>query len=297
MLSPGENVLNILKLNEDKIIKLRVEISKGEQGLTNSAFDGIAELDAAGNLYFSSSSSISDNECSLDEEEICVVAPATKANSPKRSAVQDPVSPKKHVTAYIHFMKSVREDIKSKNPNLGFADMGTMIGKLYRELSEGDRRHWEAVAQSDKKRYEHELAKYYKAKGCSLEMKKSSQVQDNFMTKPSQKYTDGEGKEAKGARYRISNGTLKKGLESCNSKKDNSITRKRKRRGNKAQKSNSELKQNVVTDVHVFSDEIKENRLNYSVNRIETTKENLEKAKEEKSFPEEKLLSNDETLR
>jgi hypothetical protein len=277
MLSPGENVLNILKWNENKIIKLRVEISKCEQGLSNSAFDGIAELDAAGNLYFFSSSPISDKECCLNGEEISVMAPATKANSAKRSDVQVPVSPKKNVTAYIHFMKSVREIIKSKNSNLGFADIGTLIGKLYRELSAGDRRHWDAVAQSDKKRYEHELAKYYNAKGCSLEMKKSSQVQDSFMTKPSQKYTDGKGKEAKGTRYRNSEGTLKNGQESGSSKKDNSITKKRKRRGNKEQTSNSEPNQSAVTDVHVFSDETKENCLCYSANRIEITMENLEK--------------------
>lgn len=257
LLDPGENVTQILKLQEDNFnphIKLRVEITQGEQ--EQPVFTGSAVLDAAGNAYFHSiiNPFVDDPPLYREYEGTCLPIEERITVKRKRQAKKKVAKckdlPKKNVSAYIHFLKSVWKDIKSKNPNHGSSEMGSLIGKLYRDLSHDDKLRWDEVAQADKKRYEHEMTKFYLETNGSLQQ----EIPENLPKKGVDLSASGLGEEEK-----KSSQTMQ--IQENEAKEKTSTNKKRKRQGNKQELTDKhEPKRNVTAYIHYamhIRDEIK----------------------------------------
>lgn len=257
LLDPGENVTQILKLQDDNFnpnIKLRVKITQGEQ--EQPVFEGSAVLDAAGNTYFYSIINPFVDDPPLDKEYEATCLPiegkitVKRKKQPKTKAAKCKDLPKKNVSAYIHFLKSVWKEIKSKNPNHGSSDLGSLIGKLYRDLAKDDRLRWDEVAQADKKRYENEMVKFYLKTNGSLQQ----EMPENLPKKGVDISASGLGEEEK-----KSSQTMQ--TQENESKEKTPMKKKRKRQGNKQElMDKNEPKKNVTAYIHYamhIRDEIK----------------------------------------
>ncbi len=54
--------------------------------------------------------------------------------------LQDPNAPKKPSGAYIFFCNDKRKEVKEKNPDFGVADIGRELGKMWKDVSDDDRK-------------------------------------------------------------------------------------------------------------------------------------------------------------
>jgi len=101
-----------------------------------------------------------------------------KAASPKKvekekkrrvKKEKDPNAPKKALSAYMHFFKSVRPEIVKKLPELAskVTEVAKLIGDRWKAASEKEKAPFVTLAEKDKVRYEKELEKYTKAPAAS----------------------------------------------------------------------------------------------------------------------------------
>lgn len=91
----------------------------------------------------------------------------TPAKRTRRSAAEgatkkkkDPNAPKRPLTAYLYFANDKRDGVRAKNPDLTLAQVTSLIGQQWRDLSSEDKKPYEEKAVADKKRYESERAAY-----------------------------------------------------------------------------------------------------------------------------------------
>jgi len=71
----------------------------------------------------------------------------------KTKAKKDPNAPKKPLSGYMYFSLDWRERVKTESPDATFGETGKILGAKWKELSESDRKPYEAQAATDKKRY------------------------------------------------------------------------------------------------------------------------------------------------
>jgi len=91
--------------------------------------------------------------------------PKTKAAAPKKTRgvekkKKDPNAPKRGLSAYMFFANEQRENVRDENPGISFGQVGKVLGDRWKALDEKQRIPYEKKAQTDKKRYEDEKAKY-----------------------------------------------------------------------------------------------------------------------------------------
>ncbi|KAJ9443047.1 Non-histone chromosomal protein 6 [Diplonema papillatum] len=73
-----------------------------------------------------------------------------------------PNAPKVPLTAYFHFLAAVRRETTQANPGVSVAALSKIMGALWRECSEDDKKKYAALAKQDKERYAQELEEYKK---------------------------------------------------------------------------------------------------------------------------------------
>ena len=78
---------------------------------------------------------------------------------PKR----DPNKPKRPVSSYILFCNDLREEIKSKYPNLSFGEINKTLGKKWKEYE--DKQKYIELAETHKMKYQEEIDEYNKQNG------------------------------------------------------------------------------------------------------------------------------------
>lgn len=76
----------------------------------------------------------------------------------KRSAKKDSSDPKRNLTAYMFFSKDYREKVRQENPKASFGEIGKLLGKKWKDMSEKEKVPYVDKAEEDKKRYEKEKA-------------------------------------------------------------------------------------------------------------------------------------------
>jgi hypothetical protein len=92
----------------------------------------------------------------------------SKADSTKRKAKRpkkDKNAPKRAKTAFIIFSSEMRPDLKRKHPEYGFSELGKELAKLWRAVSEEEKKRFEQLAAEDKQRYDREKRTYEQTKG------------------------------------------------------------------------------------------------------------------------------------
>ena len=73
---------------------------------------------------------------------------------------KDENKPKRAKTGYIFFCQDKRNEVKKKNPNASFGEIGSALGKMWRELGEKEKAKYLKKNEDDKKRYEQEIENY-----------------------------------------------------------------------------------------------------------------------------------------
>ena len=84
-------------------------------------------------------------------------------NSNKRKK-KDPNAPKRSLSAYLFFCNDVREQVKKKNPDKKMTEIASVLATQWNALPEKKRGKYDKMAETDKKRYEEEMAAYNAAK-------------------------------------------------------------------------------------------------------------------------------------
>lgn len=66
--------------------------------------------------------------------------------------------PKRAVSAYIYFVKANREKVQAEYSDASFSELGKILGKKWKELTDKEKAPYEKQAAADKARYEKEKA-------------------------------------------------------------------------------------------------------------------------------------------
>lgn len=94
------------------------------------------------------------------QESTVVTVDNDKKGSKKRkrkngSSPSEP-KPKRALSAYMFFVKENRADIKNNNPDASFVELATLVSSAWKETSDDDKKPYQLLADTDKKRYEAE---------------------------------------------------------------------------------------------------------------------------------------------
>jgi HMG (high mobility group) box len=77
-----------------------------------------------------------------------------------KKAKKDPNAPKRNMSAYFLFSIEARQNVKEENPEASFGDIARLISEKFKNLSEKERKIWDAKAAADKERYNAEMVDY-----------------------------------------------------------------------------------------------------------------------------------------
>jgi len=78
----------------------------------------------------------------------------------KLKKFKDPDKPKRAKTSYLYFCEEMRPRVKEDNPDLKLGGTMKVLGKMWAEVSEGDKKKYRELYEEDKKRYEEEIDEY-----------------------------------------------------------------------------------------------------------------------------------------
>lgn len=85
--------------------------------------------------------------------------PSGGAKKPKKPA-RDPGAPKRNMSAYLLYQNAMREQFKAQNPGMSFGQLSKYTSAMYAQLTPEEKQEWQARAETDKARYEHDLGAY-----------------------------------------------------------------------------------------------------------------------------------------
>jgi hypothetical protein len=89
---------------------------------------------------------------------------STITSSRKGMARKDTRFPKRFLSAFLMYQKSIRQELKD-NPGITFGHISQHSSDMFKKMDEQEKSEWVEKAQQDKKRYERELAVYVPSKG------------------------------------------------------------------------------------------------------------------------------------
>ena len=77
-----------------------------------------------------------------------------------KKAKKDPAAPKRNMSAYFLYSIEARPQVKADHPEASFGEIARHISERFKNLSEKERKIWDAKAVADKERYEREMSTY-----------------------------------------------------------------------------------------------------------------------------------------
>ena len=75
---------------------------------------------------------------------------------------KDPNAPKRPQSSYFLFAHDKRAEIKAKMPDAKVTEIAKELGKLWKDVSDAERKKYEEMALKEKEKYQRELNKYNK---------------------------------------------------------------------------------------------------------------------------------------
>lgn len=94
-----------------------------------------------------------------------------KAPKGKDKNIKDPNMPKGKKGAFICFSMEIAAQIRKENPEMSTGDVSKAVGTRWKELEDEKRKKYQEMAETDKKRYEQEMALYKEANPEGLRAK------------------------------------------------------------------------------------------------------------------------------
>lgn len=78
----------------------------------------------------------------------------------KKKKKKDPNAPKRNMSAYFLYSVAVRPTIKVDHPEATFGEIAKLISSKFKELTDKERKKWDAKAVEDKARYVEAMEDY-----------------------------------------------------------------------------------------------------------------------------------------
>jgi len=78
----------------------------------------------------------------------------------KKKKKKDPNAPKKPLSSYMFYNKDMRAKLKAKNPTLTFGELGALVGKEFKALTEDQLAKYKQMNEDDKVRYQKAMENY-----------------------------------------------------------------------------------------------------------------------------------------
>uniref|UniRef100_A0A669EUH4 FACT complex subunit SSRP1 n=1 Tax=Oreochromis niloticus TaxID=8128 RepID=A0A669EUH4_ORENI len=98
-----------------------------------------------------------------------------KERKPRKEKKQkDAGGPKRPMSAYMLWLNSSRERIKSENPGISVTEISKKAGEMWRQLSKDEKQEWEAKAGEAKKQYDKAKKEYKESGGATSSPRKES---------------------------------------------------------------------------------------------------------------------------
>ena len=94
---------------------------------------------------------------------------STKSTNSAKKAKKDPNAPKRPKSAYLFFCDSERPTLKEEG--MAFTEIGAMLGKKWKELSDDEKIEYNELFIEDKTRYENEMKDYTPPEGVEIKPK------------------------------------------------------------------------------------------------------------------------------
>ncbi|XP_027865166.1 FACT complex subunit SSRP1a isoform X1 [Xiphophorus couchianus] len=107
----------------------------------------------------------SEDESAKKKAKKAKVVKEKKERKPRKEKKQkDKAGPKRPMSAYMLWLNSSRERIKSENPGISITEISKKAGEMWRQLNKDEKEEWETKAGEAKRQYD-KLKKEYKESG------------------------------------------------------------------------------------------------------------------------------------
>lgn len=101
---------------------------------------------------------------------------------PWKRAKKDPSAPKRPMSAFLYFSQGRRSQIKAANPEMKNTQVSRILGEMWRNLAEEDRRPHVEKEMEERKKYKVAMAEWKVEHEAKLEaQRKTEQQQQNFL--------------------------------------------------------------------------------------------------------------------
>jgi hypothetical protein len=105
-----------------------------------------------------------------------------RKDTTKKKKTKDENAPKGAKSSYMYFCEAMRSDLKEREPELTFGEVGKKLGNMWKELDEDAKAPWTEKAAQDKERYNNAMADYVPPK-----REEGDDSDDEETSKPSKK--------------------------------------------------------------------------------------------------------------
>ena len=75
---------------------------------------------------------------------------------------KNPDKPKKALTSYMFFCNDKRAEVMEKHEGKGIGDISKVMGAMWKEIKESEKKKYEMMHEKDKERYEEEMVEFNK---------------------------------------------------------------------------------------------------------------------------------------
>ncbi|KTG41307.1 hypothetical protein cypCar_00006470 [Cyprinus carpio] len=159
--------------------KLSIKNRGFKEGMKDESFNPGEEDDEIAEEYDSKASASESSADDGDSDGDRKKKPAKKAKfvkerkpRKKEKKAKDSSAPKRPMSAYMLWLNSSRDRIKSENPGISVTEISKKAGEMWKQLGKEKKEEWDVKAEEAKKEYDRAMREERKKKGGKNEEKK-----------------------------------------------------------------------------------------------------------------------------
>ncbi|KAL7889676.1 hypothetical protein AOLI_G00019340 [Acnodon oligacanthus] len=160
------------RMKQEGKIREEANDSDDSEAGSDESFNPGEEDDDIAEEYDSKASVSESSGDDADSEEEKKKKPSKKAKivkekktRKKEKKMKDSSAPKRPMSAYMLWLNSSRERIKSENPGISVTEISKKAGEMWKQLSKDKKEEWEGKAEEAKKEYERAMKEYRESGG------------------------------------------------------------------------------------------------------------------------------------
>lgn len=111
----------------------------------------------------------------FSKDEVFKFLKGSKIKWPTMKTPKDPTKPKGGLSAYIIFTQEVRDKVSKDNPDVAMTELSKIMGKMWKALSDKEKKPYNDKSAKDKLRAQKELEEWKKSKTSVEEVEESDE--------------------------------------------------------------------------------------------------------------------------